>query len=255
MITILSPSKTLDMTFDGQCNDCTIPHFIDKSKILIEKLRGYDIEKLRKIMTMSPAIAERTRMMITDFDYNKIPPPNSKPALLSFKGGVYLGLDAGTLSKEEYTYAQSHVRVLSGLYGILCPMDWMQAYRLEMGSRIKINGYPSLVHFWKESITTYLNEQLTRHTNHTLINLASQEYFNAVDTKNLSCTVIKCDFKEYRGNTLKFITFNVKKARGLMTRYIIKNKIDKVEDLKGFDYDNYTYSEELSTDETLMFVR
>jgi len=180
---------------------------------------------------------------------------NSKAAIYAFKGDVYIGLDAETLSKADLTFAEKHLRILSGLYGCLRPMDKMQPYRLEMGTALKNPRGKNLYDFWREPLTKDINKTLKKNGNDLIVNLASKEYFSALDKKGLKGELIDIGFKEYRDGKLKFISFNAKKARGMMARYIIQERITTKEGLKGFNADGYGYDEELSSDKEFLFVR
>lgn len=180
---------------------------------------------------------------------------NSKAAIYAFKGDVYVGLEAETLTKSDIDFAESHLRILSGLYGLLKPMDKMQAYRLEMGTNLKNPKGKNLYDFWNGTLTSEINKTLKKNSNDLIVNLASKEYFSALDRKQLKGEIIDVGIKEYKEGKLKFISFNAKKARGLIARYIIKNRITTKRGLMGFDYDGYTYQEDLSSDNEFMFVR
>lgn len=180
---------------------------------------------------------------------------NSKAAIHAFKGDVYVGLEAETLTKSDIDFAESHLRILSGLYGLLKPMDKMQAYRLEMGTNLKNPKGKNLYDFWNGTLTSEINKTLKKNSNDLIVNLASKEYFSALDRKQLKGEIIDIGIKEYKEGKLKFISFNAKKARGLIARYIIKNRITTKKGLMGFDYDGYTYQEDLSSDNEFMFVR
>lgn len=172
-----------------------------------------------------------------------------------FKGDVYQGFDAESLEVEDIAYAQDHVRILSGLYGLLRPMDKMQAYRLEMGTKLKTPKGNNLYDFWKETLTKQVNKHMKSIKSDVIINLASVEYFSALDKKGLDAQIHDIAFKEYRGDKLKIISFSAKKARGMMARFMCQHKIEKKEDLKGFDYDRYSFKEELSSEHSYVFVR
>lgn len=180
---------------------------------------------------------------------------NSKAAIYAFRGDVYVGLEAETLTKSDIDFAESHLRILSGLYGLLKPMDKMQAYRLEMGTNLKNPKGKNLYDFWNGTLTSEINKTLKKNSNDLIVNLASKEYFSALDRKQLKGEIIDVGIKEYKEGKLKFISFNAKKARGLIARYIIKNRITTKRGLMGFDYDGYTYQEDLSSDNEFMFVR
>lgn len=253
MITLLSPAKTLDYSEDGKYGH-TMPRMIDETIKLVDVLKKKNSKKLQDLMSISKNIADLNVERYQNFSHD-FSEENSKPAVLAFKGDVYLGLEAETLTKEEIDFAQDHVRILSGLYGLLRPLDLMQPYRLEMGTTLKTRRGSNLYQFWKDRITDLLNEDLEAHENKTIVNLASNEYFKAINKKKLNGEILDINFKEERDGTLKFISFNGKKARGMMTKYLIQNKIDTVEDLKGFDTEGYYFSVDHSSDKEWLFIR
>ena len=180
---------------------------------------------------------------------------NAKQAILAFDGGVYSGLRANTFSDKDFGFAQDHLRILSGLYGILKPLDLIQPYRLEMGVSFQNPKGKNLYDFWKQSITDNLNNTLKKHPSPVIINCASVEYFSAIDLSKLKGSILSIVFKEYRNGELKFISFNAKKARGLMTQYIVKNKIDDHTNIKDFNYEDYKFDSKLSEDSKFVFTR
>jgi len=254
MITLLSPAKTLDYESIERVEELTIPQFALDSNRLIRILKKKSVAEIKSLMHLSDDLAKlnRNRYRIFQKDYTDI---NSKSAITAFKGDVYIGLDAATLSDEDLKFANSHVRILSGLYGLLKPFDRMQPYRLEMGTRLKNKKGTNLYHYWGDSISKALNKELEVQNSDVILNLASNEYFKAVDKKKLKARIIDVDFREEENGELKFVSFFAKKARGLMTRYIVKNQIDDIESLSGFDYENYRIAEEHSTANKLLFVR
>jgi len=254
MITLLSPAKTLDYESPDQIKELTIPQFTMDSNRLIRILKKKSITEIKDLMHLSDALAKLNKMRYKNFskEYND---ENSKSAITAFKGDVYVGFEAATLSDEDLQFANQHVRILSGLYGILLPFDRMQPYRLEMGTRLENKKGSNLYHFWGDTISKALNKELKDQNSDLILNLASNEYFKAVNKKKLKARIINVDFREEQDGELKFVSFFAKKARGLMARYIVKNRIDDVESLLGFDYENYRIAEEHSTDDQLMFVR
>lgn len=180
---------------------------------------------------------------------------NSKQAALAFNGDVYGGLDAKTLSEQQLDWAQQHVCILSGLYGVLRPLDWMQPYRLEMGTALATGRGKNLYQFWGAQISEYLNERAAADTSPVIVNLASEEYFKAVDRKALKARVVSCVFEEFRGGKYKIISFNAKRARGLMVRYAVERKIATVRKLEGFDAEGYAFDAGASAPDRLVFRR
>ncbi len=254
MIALLSPSKTLNDKNVAEVNTYSLPEFLDDSNQLVEILKEYSPKKLSKLMNINSKLSNlnvERYMQWTD----KFTPENASPALLTFQGEVYNGLKAEELDANALEYAQDHVRILSGLYGILRPLDLIKPYRLEMGTSLKNSRGKDLYDFWGDRLTITLKKELEQHKEKVLVNLASYEYFKAIDKERLGVRVLNCQFKEERDGTFKFITIYGKKARGLMTRFIIDNKIDKPEDLKAFDLDNYYYNSELSGEDNYVFTR
>ncbi len=253
MITLISPAKTLDYSKDGKYGH-TEPRLLSDSYRLVDALRKKSSKKLQAMMSVSKNIAdlnvERFQKFSRDFTEE-----NSKPAVLAFKGDVYLGLEAGTFSQEEMDFAQDHLRILSGLYGLLRPLDLMQPYRLEMGTSLKTTRGKNLYQFWKSRITDLLNKDLESQEEKTIINLASKEYFKAILTKKLNGKLITVNFKEMHNGELKFISFNAKKARGFMSKFMISHKIDDPELLKGFDTEGYYFSQDHSSENEWLFIR
>ena len=252
MISILSPAKRMEITK----NDFkyTIPEFLDQTGELMNELRSFNSADLQKLMGISPKLADLNFERNQQFK-NKHSGDNSSQAILAFKGDVYIGLDASTLDVEDLDFAQQHLRILSGLYGMLRPLDLIQPYRLEMGTKLKNPRGNNLYDFWKNILTDKLNETIEKSSSNILINLASDEYYKVLNPDKVKAEIIKIVFKEYKGDKLKFISFNGKKARGLMSRYIIKNRINDKESLKGFDYDGYYFEENMSKEDELWFIR
>lgn len=255
MIHIISPAKSLDFETEPKVAVSSIPQFENQSAQIMKKLRGFSKNKLKDLMGISDNLAELNYHRNQYWTISTESKEMAKQAIYAFSGDVYTGLDAYTLSLTDIEYAQNHLRILSGLYGLLKPMDLILPYRLEMGTSIGIAKSKSLYDFWNKLVTKELNESLKGHHEKALINLASNEYFKAIDTKKLEGHIIHPVFKDEKNGKLKIISFFAKKARGLMSNYIIKNKISSVEDLKGFDYEGYHFDNKLSTDKELIFVR
>lgn len=249
---ILSPAKRMGIK-KNEFN-YSIPSLLNKTKDLIRILKSLNSAQLQKLMSISPKLADLNFQRYADFDLNHNT-DNSSQAILSFKGDVYMGLQADTLNSKDLQFANDHLRILSGLYGILHPNDIIQAYRLEMGTKLLNKKGKNLYEFWGNNITNNINKTLSEQENKVLINLASEEYYKVLTPSKIKGEIIKIVFKEYREDKLKFITFNAKKARGLIARFIIKNRIDNKEDIKGFDYENYYFDGEHSTENEYWFVR
>ncbi len=252
MIAILSPAKRMKITK----NDLkfTIPDFLDQTGILMNELRAYNSADLQQLMGISPNLSDLNFERNQQFE-NIHSIDNSAQAILSFKGDVYIGIDAPSLDSGDLDFAQDHIRILSGLYGILKPLDLIQPYRLEMGTKLKNPKGNNLYAFWKKKLTGKINEDIKKSGSEILLNLASDEYYKVLDKDDITAKIIKIVFKEYKDDKLKFISFNAKKARGLMSRYIIKNRINDKESLKGFDYEGYYYEDTLSKEDELWFIR
>jgi hypothetical protein len=254
MLIVLSPAKKLvpgpDVTAPSQSDS----PLIDEAQELVENLRGYSREGLQGLMGISEKLAglnhERFDSFVTPFT-----DANASPAAHTFAGDVYVGLDAGSLSEKDLTWSQDRVAILSSLYGVLRPLDRMQPYRLEMGTKLPNVRGKNLYEFWGERITDVLNERLERHADRTLVNLASQEYFKAVRPKQLAGEVITPVFQEVRDGKAKTISFLAKKARGLMTRFAIQERLKEPSGLKGFDVAGYRFHEDLSSDTKWVFRR
>ena len=253
MITLLSPAKTLD--FDTSFNTfVSQPQLIDESTRLIDTLKHKDQKNIMALMKVSAALAE-----LNVERYHKFHLPftrdNAKPALLAFKGDVYQGLQAETFDADDLAFAQDHLRILSGLYGALRPLDLIQPYRLEMGTRLETARGKNLYEFWGDRITDLLNQQIAEQGHKLILNLASNEYFKSVNVKALHAPVVNIHFKEQRGEALKVIAFNAKKARGAMSRAIILERINEPEALKSLTINGYTYEAAGSDDHNMLFVK
>lgn len=254
MLTVISPAKTLDYESPVTTKLHSMPRFMEHSAQLINTLETLSVQEVAELMKLSDKLASlnvaRYASWRAQFD-----PNNARQALLAFKGDVYTGLAAETLSEEQLEYAQQHLRILSGLYGVLKPLDLMQPYRLEMGTKLNNAKGKDLYQFWGTLLTESLNEELSGDRTPVLVNLASNEYFKAIKPKQLKARVITPVFKDWKNGQYKIISFYAKKARGLMSRYIIEEKINAPEALKAFNYEGYQFSETLSEGDTLVFTR
>lgn len=254
MIVILSPAKTLNFKTAGTTHKYSIPSFIPQAGKLTNVLKNYSPSNLIELMDISNGLAELNYLRFQRWE------PlhhfeNSKQAIFAFNGEVYNGLQAYTLNTEQLLFAQKHIRILSGLYGVLCPLDLIQPYRLEMGTHLKFEKFNNLYEYWNNTINTFLNKELEVQKSKTIINLSSIEYAKAVKLKSINGKVITPIFKEYKRNKYQVITVYAKKARGLMTRFIIENKIEKPADIKHFDTQGYAFSENLSNEHEWVFTR
>jgi cytoplasmic iron level regulating protein YaaA (DUF328/UPF0246 family) len=254
MLTVISPAKTLDFETAPTTRRATQPAFLDAAAELVEDARGLSPDALRDLMGVSGKIAELNHERFMNWS-----PPfdldNAKQALLAFRGDVYTGLEAETLDSAGLAFAQKHLRILSGLYGLLRPLDLMQPYRLEMGLKFANRGGANLYAFWGDRLTRTLDRQLGKSGSRVLVNLASNEYFKAVQPKALDAEIVTPVFKDLKGGKYKIISFYAKKARGQMARYIIDNELNDPEALKDFDVAGYRYSRDESAARELVFTR
>ena len=253
MLMIISPAKTLDYESPLATETHTQPDFLDDACELIDQLKELEPHQVSNLMSISDKLgqlnAERFQTWHTPFT-----PDNARQAVLAFKGDVYTGLDAESFSSEDFSFAQKHLRILSGLYGLLKPLDLMQPYRLEMGTRFENTRGKDLYAFWGSKITDALN-QLLASDDKVMVNLASNEYFKSVQKKHLDARLVTPQFKDWKNGQYKMISFYAKKARGLMCRYAIQNRITQADDLKGFNLDGYYFSEDQSDNNNWVFLR
>lgn len=254
MIIVISPAKTLDFEEKYDNLPMSEARFLEKSQEIAKELIKYDSYSLEKLMKISTKLAKLNSERIEKWATNL---ETSKQALLAFKGDVYRGMDVGSLSDSELFYANDHLRILSGLYGILKPLDGINEYRLEMGIKLPVNNSKDLYDFWGKDLEESLLDEIKTHKNKTIINLASKEYFKSIEglLNREEVCVITPIFKELRGDKYKIISLNAKKARGIMTRYIIQNEIENIEDIKKFNIDGYLFNEEMSNEKELVFTR
>jgi uncharacterized protein len=256
MIIVLSPAKSLDYDTPAHIDTHTIPDFVDDAAELIDGLRRLSPQQIGTLMSISDPLARLNFQRYADWS-TKFSRDNAKQAVLAFNGDVYEGFDAKSLSHADLGYAQNHVRVLSGLYGVLRPLDLLQPYRLEMGTRFENPRGKDLYAFWGERITHALNAQLesNRKGARVLVNCASTEYFKAVKPKKLAAPIITPVFEDWKGGRYKIISFHAKRARGLMARYAVENRIAEPEALKSFDVEGYAFDADASNDSTYVFRR
>lgn len=253
MIAIISPAKSLNL--EPATNHIgSKPELLSNANKLVKVMKEKSAGDLKTMMHISDKLAEENFIRYKKFKQRPAD-KDTKEAVKTFMGDVYRGLNVEDYSKKDFTFAQDHLRILSGLYGILKPLDSIQPYRLEMGSKLHTEKGTNLYHYWGDEITKKLNKSLKDIGSETIVNLASDEYFKAINKKKLKANILTINFKEYRDEQLKFISFSAKVARGLMARYIIKNKVKNTEDLKGFDLERYSFSEDNSTENSWIFVR
>ena len=254
MLIVLSPAKKLDFDSENLHGDAEVPRLLKETRKLVKTAKTLKAEDLKAMMGISDNLAD---LNVKRFKAFKTPftPANARPALDAFQGDVYVGLDAASLDEESRSFANETVRILSGLYGLLRPLDLMQAYRLEMGVKFANERGPNLYHFWGDLIARELNKDMKGDPDPVLINLASGEYFKSIQQKALKARVITPVFQEVKDGRAKVISFLAKKARGLMTRYAIDNRISDPEALKGFAEAGYHYCPDLSDDSKWIFQR
>lgn len=254
MLLIISPAKKLNVETPAPNTPFSQPACLDDAAILIDILRDKDSFEIADLMKLSMKLADLNMQRYQQWQ-TPFTPDNAKPALYMFHGDVYQGLDADSLSPEAIDFAQQHLAILSGLYGLLRPLDLIQPYRLEMGTRLANPRGRDLYAFWGDIITEQLNQVLASQGDRILVNLASNEYFKAVKPKLLQADIITPQFKELRGDRYKIISFNAKRARGMMCRYIIDHRLSDIEAIKGFNMDGYTFNPDLSEGNTWVFSR
>ncbi len=254
MLVVISPAKTLDYETPATTAEYSLPDYLDDSSELIEQLRQLSPPEVSALMGISDKLGDLNFGRYLNWQ-PEFSPDNAKQSLLAFKGDVYTGLDAESLSEKQLQWAQGHLRILSGLYGLLRPLDLMQPYRLEMGTKFANTKGKNLYEFWGDKITDGLNRVLNDDPQPVLINLASNEYFKAVTPKKLNAEIITPVFKDWKNDKYKIISFYAKKARGLMTRYIIDHKINDPSKIKDFDVAGYKYNAPMSSAREWVFTR
>ena len=254
MIIVLSPAKTLDYDFDFS-NQHSVPTFLNQSSKLIKLLQKKEPKDIASLMGLSDKLATLNYDRYQAWTASKTVSNDSKPSMLVFKGDVYQGLHAESLSKNDLNFAQKHLRILSGLYGILKPLDLMKPYRLEMGTKLETSKGNNLYEFWGDKIQKNVLSELKDMKSDLIVNLASKEYFTVLGKMSEKINLVTPTFKDYKNGNYKIISFYAKKARGLMARWIIKNKIQNFEDLVDFNLDGYSFSKKESTVTTPVFLR
>jgi uncharacterized protein len=254
MLFLLSPAKALD--YDTPAGDVphTQPMFVKQASELIGVLKDKTPQDIASLMSLSDALSSLNVARYQAWS-SKFTAKNSKQAVIAFNGDVYEGLDAKTLTHKNLKWAQEHVAILSGLYGVLRPLDWMQPYRLEMGTALVTDKGNNLYKFWGSQIADYLNKRLSDAREPILVNLASQEYFKSVDRKVLKARVIECVFEDYKGGQYKIISFNAKRARGLMARYAVTHEVKTPKGLEGFNLEGYAFDAAVSEPDRKVFRR
>ncbi|HIG79876.1 MAG: peroxide stress protein YaaA [Methylococcales bacterium] len=254
MLLIISPAKTLDYATPVNTAVYSQPEFLQDSAELIDQLKTLSPSDVSSLMSISDKLGVLNSNRFIEWR-TPFTPDNSKQAVLAFKGDVYEGMSANTFTEDDLNWANNHLRILSGLYGLLKPLDLMQPYRLEMGTRFNNLRGKNLYEFWGDKITDKINHEMANQKSPVLINLASNEYFKSVKPKRLNAAVITPVFKDWKNDKYKIISFYAKKARGMMSAYIIKNRLESPSDIKQFDTAGYAYSAEQSTENEWVFLR
>ncbi len=254
MLLVLSPAKKLDFDSPVRTTLHTQPLFVDEAAQLIDVLKEKSAKEVSELMSISDSLAQLNVDRYSQWE-PRFDASNSRQAILAFNGDVYEGLDAPSLSDAQLKWAQDHVVLLSGLYGALRPLDLMQPYRLEMGTKLATDKGKNLYEYWGGQIATYLNDRFGTSRKPILLNLASDEYFKAIDLKTLKARVVQCVFQDYKNEKWKIISFYAKRARGLMARFVIENKVTKPEALRDFASEGYAFAPEASTETKLVFRR
>jgi cytoplasmic iron level regulating protein YaaA (DUF328/UPF0246 family) len=254
MLMTLSPSKGQDFEQAAPTQAYTVPEQLKDSEELIAQLKKYSQDEISQMMSISENLAKLNHQRYLDFSA-PFTPQNAKQALFAFKGDVYSGINTASMNQADFDYAQNHLRILSGLYGCLRPLDLMQPYRLEMKTKLPSKRGDNLYQFWGDSITELLNKALEQQKEKVLVNLASNEYYKSVKPKAVNGTIVNIAFKENKDGKSRIIAIYAKKARGMMTDFIIRNRIETVNGIKAFNYADYKFDESVSKDDLLVFSR
>lgn len=254
MLMLLSPAKTLDFATPPQVSTCTQPAWLDQSSLLIKRLRKLSPADIAQLMDLSDPLAALNFQRYADW-HLPFTPENAKQAVLAFDGDVYDGLAAKTFNAADLEFVQTHLGILSGLYGLLRPLDLIQAYRLEMGTKLSNSRGKDLYAFWGERVLKAINERIAAMPRPVVVNLASEEYFKAAVGKKIKGKLIQPVFEDWKGGRYKIIAFYAKRARGAMARYAIMNRLSEPEGLQGFDSDGYAFAPEASDDQKWVFRR
>ena len=254
MIAVISPAKKLNFNAESPIKAFTQCDFLDESKKLVDKAKDYTVDDIMKLMSVSENIANLTVQRFQDW---KLPfdEQNAKQAALAFNGDTYTGLDVETFSQDDFNYSQEHLRILSGLYGLLRPLDLIQPYRLEMGTTMNNSKGKNLYEFWGTKISEQLNRDINNNKSKYIVNCASDEYFKVIDFPTLNVPVIKLIFKDVKNGVPKVISFFAKRARGMMSKYIIKNRVKSIDDLHGFNDNGYAFQPDQSENHELVYIR
>ncbi len=254
MLALISPAKNLDFETPPHTQQQSQAELLEQSQILIERCQALSPQDIASLMSISDKLAGLNAARFADW-HLPFTPNNAKQAILAFNGDVYTGLNAASLSEAELSYTQEHLAILSGLYGLLKPLDLIMPYRLEMGTKLDNERGTNLYQFWGELITDKANEKLAEINSDIIVNLASNEYFKAIKKKQLNATIVTPQFKDWKNGQYKMISFYAKKARGLMARFIMQKQIKTIQELQNFDCAGYQYNADLSKPDTPVFTR
>jgi len=254
MLIVISPAKTLDFENAVKTGLTSIPEYTDKAQQLVDVLKTFDIDELKKLMNISDNLASLNKIRFETWS-KKSDKKASRQAICAFKGAVYTGLNVNDWTDDDFNFAQNHLRILSGLYGVLRPLDLINPYRLEMGTKLQIDDYNNLYKFWDKTIKNNILQLVEKQDSKYLINLASDEYFKALKLKKTDTNIITPVFKDFKNGDYKVISIYAKKARGMMSRFIITNRITEPESIKEFNDVGYYYNDRLSKDNSWVFTR
>ena len=255
MLVVLSPAKSLDFNTEPATTAFSTSAFLDETERLVKTMKRKKAKDLMALMSISEKLADLNVARYADFQTPLSPGPTTKQAAFAFTGHTYVGFDAASMSDADLDYAQNHVRILSGLYGILRPLDLIHPYRLEMGTRLKTRRGDSLYKYWGDRLAKALSDELESHPNRLIVNCASNEYFAAVNRPNLDTAIVTPVFKDRKGDAYKIISFFAKEARGAMASFIVRNRIDTIDGIREFAFKGYGYSPSMSSDDTPVFCR
>ncbi len=252
MLIILSPAKTLNFEAENLVDEFTQPVFAKEAESLVKIMQKFSATDLQHLMSISPKLA------LLNYDRYQTwnsPGITTKPAILAFDGDVYDGLKANSFTRKMFTDSQKRLRILSGLYGVLKPLDLIKPHRLEMGTALSFKTFNNLYDFWKTKIVHKINKAVGETGNSYLLNLASNEYFKSIDSKKLKCILVNCEFRDFSNGSYKIISFYAKRARGMMARFVLENNINSPEDMKAFNSEGYHFSPSMSNESKLVFIR
>jgi cytoplasmic iron level regulating protein YaaA (DUF328/UPF0246 family) len=254
MLAVISPAKTLDFESKPATKKHSLPDFVEDSAMLIKRLRTLPPSEISSLMNISDKLADLNHRRYAEWR-PEFPADTARPAILAFRGDVYMGLRADTLNERDFTWAQKHLRILSGLHGLLRPLDRIRPYRLEMGTRLSNPRGEDLYAFWGSKVTCALNSALREQKQKVLINLASNEYYDVLQPGEIDARIININFRDWKNGQYKFLSFFAKKARGLMARYLIDHRVSTLKALRKFDYDGYAFCADRSNGDDWVFTR